>query len=231
MGFEMSEKLKEMFTGPPLFWREYHITWVAVRTRFIDDTVKNFAKKNKKAGFQVVILGVGLDTRPFRLECLRSARACFEVDLPDVIRCKQRALLTAKALCPLISLSVDLDAAKGGLMNALVSVGFDTADVPTLWIMEGLTMYLTPKTNASLYSEMAEMSASGSGMLCGFTPDSTNIPNFPFTLDTDSYRTLVMSSGWKSPQINIFGDDVLNYGRFPAGRALEYSQAFCYAVK
>lgn len=222
--------MREMFSGPPMFWREYHTTWVAVRTRFIDDTVKSFTKKHRKTSFQVVILGVGLDTRPFRLECLRSARACFEVDLPDVIQCKRRALLTEKALCPLISLSVDLNAAKGELSNALESVGF-SLQVPTLWIMEGLSMYLSPEANASLYSEMADISAAGSALCVGFTPDGKNIPNFPFTLNADSYSALVVQCGWISPRINIYGDEILNYGRYPPGRALDYSQAFCYAVK
>ena len=62
-------------------WAAFHKTWVAVRTRFIDDRVKECA-----CGFkQLVNLGAGMDTRPYRLECYKAfANGSFNVDMKVV---------------------------------------------------------------------------------------------------------------------------------------------------
>ena len=54
------------FTG----WPEFHKTWVAVRTRFIDDAVAEHAAGGTLP--QLVNLGAGMDTRPYRLESYKA---------------------------------------------------------------------------------------------------------------------------------------------------------------
>ena len=49
-------------------WHEFHKVWTAVRTRFIDDHIKNYAKDHK----QMLNLGAGVDTRPYRMDCYKS---------------------------------------------------------------------------------------------------------------------------------------------------------------
>ena len=58
------------------------------RTRYIDDTVQ--AALAKGVG-QLVILGAGLDTRPYRLPGMAAVKV-FEVDLPAVQNDKKKKL-------------------------------------------------------------------------------------------------------------------------------------------
>ena len=59
-------------------WREFHQTWVAVRTRYIDDFIAQHAAAGGFA--QLVNLGAGMDTRPYRLECYSTlANGAFDV--------------------------------------------------------------------------------------------------------------------------------------------------------
>merc|ERR1712224_456772 len=51
-------------------WPEFHKSWVAVRTRFIDDRIKHYASTGRFT--QLVNLGAGMDTRAYRLECYKA---------------------------------------------------------------------------------------------------------------------------------------------------------------
>ena len=64
-------------------WPEFHKMWTAVRTRFIDDYV---TKATATGGFaQLVNLGAGMDTRPYRMECYKTfANGCIGVDMATV---------------------------------------------------------------------------------------------------------------------------------------------------
>ena len=70
-GEELSANFENMattFSFPD--WPEFHKTWVAVRTRFIDDAVAEHAAGGTLP--QLVNLGAGMDTRPYRLECYKA---------------------------------------------------------------------------------------------------------------------------------------------------------------
>ena len=227
-GLDFSEKMKGVLSQPPISWAEYHVVWTAVRTRFIDDKITEFASACKSRAFQIVNLGCGLDARPFRLQCL-SQSVFFEIDLEEVLECKQQTMkkVGAQALCPLICISVDLCSGEGALQCALKATGFRT-NVPTFWFMEGLSMYLPPDVNKSIYKEALSISGKGSQLLCGFIGDASKMPkDVPFTATPDTFVNIVTSTGWKDPQVNIFGDEKLNYGRYPANRNIDYSQCFC----
>ena len=76
-GEQMSQKME---LHAPAFgfadWPQYHKQWTVCRTAFID----NWFKQNVEPGIQVVNLGAGVDTRPFRLPCLKDVSCVFEVD-------------------------------------------------------------------------------------------------------------------------------------------------------
>jgi hypothetical protein len=55
--------------------------------------------------------------------------------------------------------------------RSLVGVGFDCAQ-PSLWILEGLTMYLSRDENYKLLQDMATLSAPGSMWLSSMVPES-----------------------------------------------------------
>lgn len=232
-GKELSAKMNSRMTGS--YWADYHITWMAVRTRFVDERLAAFARAVGGRG-QFVCLGSGLDARAYRLDALAGMRAAFEVDLPEVVAAFGRAMgrLGAQAKCPRVALAIDLSAPEE-LSSALRLAGFDSA-LPTFWLMEGLTMYLPPEVNARLLSTMASLSASGSQLCSGIIADPSRMPKHalpPFTPPIDEYDALCRRHGWAASRVpetglaaHRFGDPALDYGRYPKGVAPDLFQCF-----
>ncbi len=79
-----------------------------VRTAFFDEHISKTI--TEKAIDQLVILAVGGDCRPYRLDCLKSCTT-FEIDLPDVIEYRKNVLnsLGAKPRGKLVSIAIDLN--------------------------------------------------------------------------------------------------------------------------
>lgn len=228
-GLVLSEKMKGL-----LPWPTYHITWMAVRTKYVDDRVTTFFAT--RDGAQYVNLGSGLDARVYRLRALARARAAFEVDVPEVVAAFNRAMCScddAVALCPRVSPAVDL-AAPDALRRALRAAGFD-ARVPTFWLLEGLTMYLTKDVNVSLLEQINSLSAAGSQLCGGFIADTSwmNKGFSPaFAPAVDEYCALLREHGWSGEVVaDRYGDANLNFGRYPEGRAPEASNCFVHATR
>jgi O-methyltransferase involved in polyketide biosynthesis len=64
-----------------------------------------------------------------------------------------------------------LDVEYGSLASALQGARFDNK-VPTLWILEGLTYYLSATTNQLLFQTMAALSAPGSMFVASMAPQT-----------------------------------------------------------
>ena len=133
-----------------------------LRTAFIDAVIA------EREPAQVVILGAGLDTRAFRLQALSGVRV-IEIDHPDTQAYKRRQITQLeKPLAKLSFAPVDFtQRAVAPLTAALASAGFD-ASVPTLWIWEGVIMYLDDQALRRTLSELRELSAPGSTLLAHY---------------------------------------------------------------
>jgi methyltransferase (TIGR00027 family) len=131
-------------------------TWVAIRTRFLDDLVLDACKQDCR---QVVILGAGLDARAFRIRWPRGVRL-FELDLNDVLAFKQRVVSAegGAATCERIVVPADLTQ---DWTRALLQAGFNDAR-PVVWLAEGLLAYLTPDQNDALVDDVTSLSMIGS---------------------------------------------------------------------
>lgn len=117
---------------------------VVARTRLIDDTL---AAKAGDAG-QVVVLGAGFDTRPYRLPCLADVPV-FEVDHPDT-QVRKRKILARRHIARHRVHYVPIDFSDGELGAALAAAGW-SPDVPSLILWEGVTNYLRePEVDATL---------------------------------------------------------------------------------
>lgn len=115
---------------------------------------------------QVVVMGSGMDTRPWRCEWIPDAATWFELDLPDMVAVKARAMRAlgaqiskeeSTAQYPLhcacwVSLAADL--AGREWVAVLENAGF-VRSKPTLFILEGLLMYLYPADAHKLLQTMA----------------------------------------------------------------------------
>lgn len=125
---------------------------------------------------QVVVLGSGMDSRPWRLPLPPGTR-WWEVDRPEVLAVKRRAVRKAGAevpgegaVGPTLQLRCEGWAAVGGdvttdaWVQGLVDAGFDP-EKPTVWVLEGLLMYLPQPDADALLLRVAGLSASGSTLI------------------------------------------------------------------
>jgi methyltransferase (TIGR00027 family) len=155
---------------------------MAARTETIDDVVRSASPR------AVVLLGAGLDGRAFRLDALSDA-VVFEVDHPDSQRQKR---VRAAALPPVAReiRYVPLDFATDDLDEALESAGHNS-DVPTVWIWEGVVMYLDLPTIEATLSVIAARSAPTSRLALLYVSRSpfVHVANFLVTRLGEPFRS------------------------------------------
>lgn len=194
---------------------------IIMRTLFFDDAVKTSCSPaappppvmfrelalaiGSESAAQVVLLGSGMDSRPWRLEGVSNAN-WFEVDRADVLRVKASVLSRAgasfsrernsRAKFPLKCKSwigVPLDLEEMGWTKKLIAAGFDLSR-PTCWVLEGLLYYLEPSSVPLILREAASISAPGSTLFA-------SIVSFEFvqelqTREVYKDKSSIMS-GWK----------------------------------
>ena len=145
---------------------------ISRRTRAIDTVVRDHPTP------QLVILGAGLDARAYRLSELEDT-AVFEVDHPSTQRYKRKRAtgLTLRARS-LTYVAVDFE--RDDLATKLAESGHDTTK-PTMWIWEGVTMYLSVDAVRASLAIIAKLSAKGSTIALTYvTPDlASNALRFP----------------------------------------------------
>ena len=132
---------------------------MVARTLFIDDAIREANAK------QVVILGAGLDGRVWRMDELRDATV-FEVDHPDSQRDKRERVASLTQVAKDVRF-VAVDFERDNLDDALSAAGHD-ADVATMWIWEGVVMYLTPADVEATLAVVAKRSAVGSSIAIAY---------------------------------------------------------------
>ncbi|MSQ84168.1 MAG: SAM-dependent methyltransferase [Myxococcales bacterium] len=129
------------------------IEHIHLRTAAIDRAVQAAVAAGVR---QVVVLGAGYDRRAWRLQALQACRV-FEVDHPATQQAKQRSLDTVSAQALQVEF-VPVDFAVDNLDERLTAHGHDCA-TPTLWLWEGVTMYLPPAALAATLTTVARRSA------------------------------------------------------------------------
>jgi methyltransferase (TIGR00027 family) len=133
---------------------------MGTRTLEIDDGLRALP-----AGFQLVILGAGLDARAYRMPELAGSVA-FEVDHP-ASQAFKRAKVRGLAPRTRALHHVSVDFARERVGGALARAGHDRA-VPTAWVFEGVISYLTPREVEAAIDELAARSAPGSRLLATY---------------------------------------------------------------
>jgi len=109
---------------------------IGLRSTFMDELLLEALRKDEIDS--VLLLGAGLDSRPFRLELPKSLR-WIEVDFPDMLDYKY-AVLSDSPNCRLERITADLNEPAGR------EAAFAAAGERTLLITEGLLMYLPADT-------------------------------------------------------------------------------------
>jgi methyltransferase (TIGR00027 family) len=128
---------------------------LSCRKSYIDDNLAESLPSVEA----VVILGAGLDTRPYRLARLGDVPV-FEVDLPVNITRKRAIVSRVFGKVPPSVRLVSVDFERDVLMATLASYGY-RVDSPTFFVWEGVTQYLTADAVRATFDELAQ-AASGS---------------------------------------------------------------------
>jgi methyltransferase (TIGR00027 family) len=127
---------------------------LAIRTRNIDDWLEEGSRP------QVVNLGAGMCTRPYRLKL---NAIIYEVENDaSLLQAKRAALADQEMITTAVDVTADVTSIE--LKDALLQAGFDPK-LPTDWIAEGLLEYLTVQAQQDLMALTASLSAPGSRFL------------------------------------------------------------------
>jgi methyltransferase (TIGR00027 family) len=207
---------------------------LACRKSYIDD---NLAESLPGVD-AVVILGAGLDTRPYRL-ARHADVPVFEVDLPVNIARKRAVVSRVFGAVPPSVRLVSIDFERDDLMATLASYGY-RVDSPTFFIWEGVTQYLTAGAVRATFDQLAQ-AASGSKLDFTYVRrdfiDGVNLYGAPVLYKKFRVRSQVWKFGMLPEDVEEFlagygwrlieqaGPDELKdrYVR-PAGRNLPASQ-------
>ncbi|KAJ4457244.1 putative SAM-dependent methyltransferase [Paratrimastix pyriformis] len=111
---------------------------------------------------QVVIAGCGGDSRSRRLSVPREC-TFFELDQSEVLAFRERVFPAADPQNGPRIRPVAVDFRQSDWTQQLLTAGF-RADLPSVWIMEGLLPYLSPSQQAFFISQVTTLCPSGSVM-------------------------------------------------------------------
>lgn len=215
-------------------------TWrIAIRTKYFDD----FVESKRDVTEQVVLLGAGMDTRAHRL-LIGSNVTFYELDQKNVFDWKTKLLDSAltsgsngenyELLREMINygnertrrISCNLESQNGkGWKEDLSLSDFDPKK-STLWILEGLTYYLSNDTVVSnLFQTMRKMSSGTSSCIVSVatissvqraSSSSTDKLMQAWKWGHDDPNTFLLQNGWNCQDVVILGDESkANYGRYP----------------
>ncbi len=142
------------------------LEFITARERSIDD----FLKAGLAEGLdQVVLLGAGFDTRPYRIPGIEQTRV-FEIDHPATQQVKRQRLGRLIAPLPGHVTFVPLDFNSQTLAERLPASGYREQG-KTLFIWQGVTMYLSPEAVDRTLAFIAGHSAPGSLLIFDYFTD------------------------------------------------------------
>lgn len=136
--------------------------WVALRTRYIDDSVRGAIASGVA---QVVILGAGLDTRAARLAA--DGVRFFEVDHPSSQGDKRHRLAALPNYPMSAATFVSCNFETDDFVERLASAGLDHAK-PTCFVWEGVVYYLGEEAARSTLRRIASEFTPESGLVFDF---------------------------------------------------------------
>ncbi len=131
------------------------------RTRYIDDAVRAALAEGIR---QLVLLGAGFDTRPYRFPGMESV-SVFEVDLPLVQKGKQKKIQKYLGRLPANVAFVPIDFDTQTLDAVFAGTAFDPSR-RAAFVWEGVTQYISEE---AVRQTLAFVGRSASGSILAFT--------------------------------------------------------------
>lgn len=220
--------------------------YIAARARHFDDVITLAAKTGLT---QLVILGAGYDTRAYRIPEFKDRVRVFELDHPDTQQVKKEKIAEIFGRLPpdVVYVPVDLEAQDFGAR--LQEAGY-SPDKKTLFVMEGLIMYLSPATVDSVLSFIVHNSGRNSAVLFDYPAGSGDSDSpaaetkedlmshaarggepFRFFMPKEGAGEFLRARGFSRLRITT-GEEYrgLYFNRAREGRELRTTSSFVYAV-
>ncbi len=139
-------------TGPGV------LGFLVARCRYMDDLLQASLEKGLE---QLVVLGAGYDSRAYRFDNLTKGVKVYEVDHPATQQVKMKKVKTVLGVLPGHVAFVGLDFNRETLQECLPKYGYDEHK-KTLFIWEGVVMYLNVQAVDSTLGFITQHSGSGS---------------------------------------------------------------------
>ena len=134
--------------------------YLAARDRYIDDVLNKYLEAGLQ---QLVILGAGYDSRAYRFDLAGRVKT-FEVDHPATQQDKLAKVQAIFGKIPEQVIYVPIDFNNQTLENCLLQAGYDRT-LKTLFIWQGVTMYLTAEAVDTTLAFVTRHSISGSAIV------------------------------------------------------------------
>ena len=170
-------------------YKAFRITsayFVNARTIHIDNIVKRAAAEGIG---QVVNLGAGYDSRAYRFRDTMPDVKFFEIELPEMVIEKKKRLKRLLGEVPDYVAFVPIDFNTQSISGELARAGYDPT-LKTLFIWEGVTMYISAAAVDSTLKFIATQSAPGSSVVFDYMPHELIQGNF------DNYKDVRRLAFW-----------------------------------
>ncbi|XP_059279120.1 uncharacterized protein LOC132033226 [Lycium ferocissimum] len=201
--------------------REVSGVIIAVRTLWFDKRIEAALTSFDGGGAQVVILGAGMDTRAYRLSCLKDSNI-FEVDFREVLHMKttileaatettderKHQMMMAKSLN-----RVAADLRKKDWLEKLQESGLKL-NKKTVWVLEGILYYLSHSNAMEVLKIIANNCTSVHTVLLAdfMNKQSTTMSSSNFHFYSDYPDQLLPSLGFSDVKLSQIGDPDAHFG-------------------
>lgn len=142
---------------------------VNLRTRHLDAAVLAAMENGTE---QIVILGAGLDSRAYRLTASWDGGRVFEIDFPATQEYKKQKIVNVIGVPPKNLSYVPIDFTQNSLEEVLPSRGYRSGS-RTLFIWEGVTMYLPKVAIQRTLAFVARHAGPGSSIIFDYQDERT----------------------------------------------------------
>jgi methyltransferase (TIGR00027 family) len=172
---------------PPVWLRPS----IAARTAFVDEQVTSAIAAGLR---QVVICGAGYDDRALRFRT--SGVRFFELDHPDTQQDKAARLRALGAAAPAVTLA-PADFRSDDVGAVLARAGHD-AGQPSLFVCEGLLIYLDTGTCHRLLAALAGRAPEGSVLAVSLSTHTEGADSAVVVADANSRRRTAATEPWQT---------------------------------
>lgn len=165
----LKRPLRSMLIRIWLSWRFPGVhNGIISRVRYMDDCVARCLQTGMQ---QMVIIGAGYDTRAYRFNGLSEKVTVFELDHPATQKAKKEKIAEIFGTPPGHVTHIPIHLDKDSISEKLSAGGYDRTKT-TLFIMEGLSMYLPPPFVDNILTFIKNTSGPGSWITLDYLPPS-----------------------------------------------------------